>query len=480
MRRSSVVGPLLLIVIGVVFLISNLRPDLSLWTIVVEKWPYLLIAWGVARLLEIFAWALRGKPLPEKGIGGGEWTLIVFLCLVGSGVFFFHRNIGYFSPDRIRIRGMEVFGEAYDYTIAEQKIAAGKAPRVLIENFYGNARIIGADVEEVKVSGRKTVRSFVQEEADKADAATPLEVNASGEQVTVRTNHQRVSGERRVNADLEIAVPRSARVECRGRMGDFDITDLTGDVDISSHNAGVRVQNIGGGLKVDLMKSDLIRAASVKGEVELKGRGSNVELENIEGQVIITGAYFGDLQFRNLAKPLRYDGPQTTLSVQRIAGEIRLGRGYLDAHNLVGPIQLNSRSKDVQIRSFTEALNLTLDRGDVELHPAAPLAKMDVRTRSGRIELALPAASKFDLHAEVHRGEANNDYGEPLRLEHEGRGARLVGRSGDGPSLVLVTDRGDLTVRKGGEMSLPAPPRPPKPELPATPNEPRRIIFDRN
>ena len=83
MRRSSVVGPLLLIGIGALFLARNVFPELPLLDYLARYWPFLLIAWGGLRLLEILIWAVTGKPLPMRGLSGGEWMMVVFLCFVG-------------------------------------------------------------------------------------------------------------------------------------------------------------------------------------------------------------------------------------------------------------------------------------------------------------------------------------------------------------------------------------------------------------
>jgi hypothetical protein len=468
MRRGSVVGPLLLIVFGVLFLMHNVRPDFSLLDIIGRSWPYLLIAWGVLRLIEIAILALRRKPLPVSGVSGGEWALIVFICIAGSGAFFASHAIGHWPPESFRVRGIEVFGEPFDYQLEEQRVPAGKAQRVIVENFRGNARIHGADVAEVTVAGRKTVRSLRQEEANEANRMTPLEVVNQGDTILVRTNQDRARVERYVTADLEITVPRGATIEVRGRYGDFDIMDIAGNVDVSSDNAGVRMHNIGGSALVDLRRSDIVRAIDVKGTVELRGRGSNVEMENIGGQVTITGAYSGELQFRNLAMPLRYDGPHAEMRVERLPGELRLTRGHVNGEDLVGPIVLNSRSKDVELSDFTNALELRLDRGDVELRPGRPVSKIDVQTHSGSIQLALPDKAQFVLRATAHRGEVQNEYGEPLEVETEGRGGQITGDIGGGPPVTLTTDRGEIVVRKAfGDFEPPKAPVPPLPRPPS-------------
>jgi len=451
MRRGSLIGPLLIILIGVWFLVSSLRPDLPLLDIAATYWPLLLIAWGVLRLLEILVWAARSRPLPSSGVGGGGWTMVVFICLLGSALYAINHYRPWSRLGVIASRRIDVFGHAYDYPIASQQQPAGKAPRILIENLRGNARILGADVQEVKVSGRKTVRALEQRDADVADKQCPLEISAQGEQIVVRTNQDRVTGDRRASADLEITVPRGASLEGRGREGDFEISDLGGSVEISSDNAGVRLQNVEGNVRLDLRRSDLVRVINVKGSVEvLGGRGRDIELENIGGQATVTGSYSGDLKFRNIAKPLRFQSSQTDLRVERLPGQLRTDLSELTGSKLIGPIRLTTQSRDVQLEDFTESLEISIERGDISLRPAqVPLARIDARTRKGQVQVALPAAARFQLKATTSQGEAQNDFGPDLKYESEGRrGATLQGGTGQGPSITLATDRGSITVRK--------------------------------
>ncbi len=113
---------------------------------------------------------------------------------------------------------------------------------------------------------------------------------------------------------------------------------------------------------------------------------------------------------------------------------------------------------------------MTLDRGDIDLKPGKNLSKMDVHTRSGDITLALPPGAKFDLRASTAHGDADNEYGDPLREQEAGHGNTITGSTGGGPELRLETGRGSVTVRKAsGEETttfpdIPsAPPKPPKP-----------------
>src|SRR5205807_9305407 len=121
--------------------------------------------------------------------------------------------------------------------------------------------------------------------ARKASGPAPLELVAQGAELIVATSQERVSDSLRVSEDLEIGVPKGSSVEGHGKFGDFDIRDITGTVDVVSDNAGVRLDNIGGNVRIELRRSDIIRATAVKGSVDLKGRGQDVDFQNIDGRV---------------------------------------------------------------------------------------------------------------------------------------------------------------------------------------------------
>lgn len=448
MRPRSLVGPILLIALGVLFLANNLRPDISVFRWLATYWPFLLIAWGVLRLVEVALAAISGRPLPSGRLSGGEIVLVVFICLAGSGMFVASRHFRTISIGPFGHRSVEIFGEQFDYPVTGQKPAPA-LKRIIVENLRGNVRLAGGDAQEIRVTGRATVRAFSRSDADRANRQAPLEILIQGDVGTIRTNQERVTDERRISHDLEVTVPRNVTVEARGRHGDFDLLDVVGSVDINSDNSGVRLNRIGGDVRIDLRRSDIIRAIDVKGKVELQGRGSDVELENIAGAVTVNGSYSGDLEFKNLAQPLRFQSRQTDLFVTRLPGHLRMDLGQLTGANIVGPVRLNTRSRDITLEEFTQAVEIDLERGDVELRPKGlPLPAINARVRSGDLALALPSAAKFNLKAVTERGEAENGFGPALTLETRNHGATISGAIGQGPQISLLTHRGAVRIAK--------------------------------
>src|SRR5436305_12392458 len=83
MRRRSVTGPLLLLLIGGLFLWRNLHPETPIFDLASQYWPFLLIAWGVLRLFDVIVSPERRGP----AFTGGEVVLGVMGRVLGSGLW---------------------------------------------------------------------------------------------------------------------------------------------------------------------------------------------------------------------------------------------------------------------------------------------------------------------------------------------------------------------------------------------------------
>ena len=120
--------------------------------------------------------------------------------------------------------------------------------------------------------------------------------------------------------------------------------------------------DVTGNVKVDARSTGSVHCTNVKGKVELHGRGADVELENIAGQVTVGGDYTGiRFPLRALAKPVRLESMRTQFDARQVTGYVRLDRGSLDAKDLVGPVKLTTRATDVTLAGFSEGLDLDVD-----------------------------------------------------------------------------------------------------------------------
>ena len=174
-------------------------------------------------------------------------------------------------------------------------------------------------------------------------------------------------------------------------------------------------------------------------------------MEKIDGEVTINGEYSGTLEFRELARPLHFTSERSEFRVEQVPGSITLDLGDLKMNNVVGPVRFKTGSRDIQATDVTNSLELIVDRGDIEVteSKSTTLPKMDLRSRNGDLTITVPEKAAFEVDARTSRGEGRSDFGSSLEDHADGRGAVITGRIGSGgPKIVMITDRGSLTLRK--------------------------------
>jgi DUF4097 and DUF4098 domain-containing protein YvlB len=444
MRPRSISGPLILVAIGVFFLLANVRPDLVSFSRIADYWPFLLIAAGAIGLVEVLYYVSRGaNPAPRPLYGAG----IFWVLVAGLLISVLSRNHD-FRFGRFGSPGVSVFGSDYDYDIGNTESATG-VTRVVLDNLHGNLSLKGESAGDVRVSGRKTIRAMNRTSADRANEQTQIHLERHGDLLMIRTEDSSQSRRIQITTDLDITIPRGINVESRGRTGDLTIDDIDGAVDVSTGRGDVRLSHIGRDVRIEASRSGEIHVVDVKGGVELQGRGSDVQLDTIAGPVTVNGEYSGTLEFRALMKPMHFLSSRTEFSVEAIPGTIVMDLGTLKLANVSGPVRFKTGTRDVEASDVTDALDLTLDRGDVQVTATkTPVPKIDVHLRNGDISLTLPAKAAFQLNGSTSQGEVENEFGTPLETQSYGRSASIKGQNGAGPQISIATDRGTVSVKK--------------------------------
>jgi DUF4097 and DUF4098 domain-containing protein YvlB len=227
---------------------------------------------------------------------------------------------------------------------------------------------------------------------DRAEVAVSGTLGAGAEGLDFtsdkRRTHIEVEIERSphaAHADLEVHVPAGSDVNIESYGASITVTGVRGAVSAETVNGGIEV--------TDAARD--VTAESVNGGVSVVSNGGRVHAESVNGPVTV-----------------------------RSAG------GEIDASTVNGPLTVTGGTFE---RGRLESVNgrILFEAG------LAPRGRLEVETVSGRVELALPAATAADFTVSTFSGDIDNELGPP---------ARPTSRSATEKELTFSTGGGGTTV----------------------------------
>jgi len=445
--RRSFTGPLLLVLVGVVFLMVNFGA-MSMRTIAVwfaEYWPVVLILWGLHKTWEYYQ--ARQAGYAPSGIGFGGVFFVLVLILFGTAA----TQIAHAPWDRI---GDEfsiniddeddfplLFGRKHYFSeTVEQAFPAGGSLRVASDR--GDIQVVAGADDKLRVLINKMVVSDSATRAETEAANMKPSISLAGDIVTINANTR--SGA----MNMEIQVPRKAAVDLMTLRGDIRVSGREGAVKVHTSRGNVTVEDVNGSATIHLRRGDL-RAMHITGDVSAEGRGDETVMEDIGGRALLQGEYDGPLRFTRVAKGLQFKSARTNVETAALEGEMMFESDNLHAQHAAGPMKVLTRSYDVRLEDVSGDVRVENKNGEVNLRPGKlPLGNIEITNDRGSIRLLLPSRADFQLDATAERGEIESDFDE-LKIERESRDAKASGKVGSGGSHIRLTaDRAHIEIRK--------------------------------
>ena len=485
LRRGSIVGPMVLLVLGVIFLLEQ-TGRLS-WAHSFEWyarwWPAVLIFAGIILLLE---WMFdqqhleeTGRPLPTHVLSGGAVFLLIVLACVGVSARWAESNTAWHEHLMGHdLGGLDrVFGEAHESDDSlSQTLPQGSM--LVVHNPWGAVSVTGSsDDGQVHVSVHKQVYAWRDSDADERAQRLQPRFSTQGNNLMLD-----VPPVNQGQADLTIEMPHGAGLSLSADHGDVHVSELRGDVTIAARKGDVDLSGIDGQVLAQVNNDDSdVSAKSVTGALTLQGRAGDISLTNIAGPVMLQGDFFGTTHAEQINGPLRFETSRTKFATARVDGELSIESGDLQGNKLLGPVTLTTRNRTIELDDVTGPVTLTNRNGAVSVTNAAPVAPINIQNQHGSVDLGLPEHGGFVLDAKTKNGDLENDFG--LESQGEGDSHWLSGKVGAGGAQVRVeTTDGDVTIRKAVATpvppTLPTPPKvsgaPPAPASPAAPAIPAK------
>lgn len=481
MRRGSVLGPLLLIAVGVVFLLMETgRIDHDrFWGWYGHWWPLLLVGAGVVVLAE---WALDqfwlsdpDRPPYRRSLGGGVVFLVLVLALSGVIGHRIHDD-GRGFPGHPPLFNMDDFDQFFgDKHESDQTLdlAFNQSSALTVVSPHGDVTISGtSDDGRIHIAVHKQVYARGDSEADsKAQQLNPaIDTDIPN---TMSIKMPAVEGTR---ADLVITVPAFTTTTVTANHGDIHAASLKGAVTATANHGDIDIAAISNNPVSAHINSpgSSLSAHDIDGGITIQGHAGDITLSTIHGPVTINGEFFGTTHLEHIGGPIHFHTSRTDLQFARLDGETEISGSGITADQVLGPVVLSTSNRNVSLERLAGDIAVTDRNGTIDLTASPVLGNVTVEDRNGSIRLTLPDKASFAVQAEATNGSIETNLRLPTQAgpQNDGHHSTLTGSSGAGGTAVhITTTNGDISINKGDVQPLaPAPAAAPKITLaPATP-----------
>ncbi len=467
--RRSIAGPLILIVIGLLFLLRNFGFRFPIWHWFGHWWPVLLILWGVIALIEHTTSQRMGYRTRHLGAGG----IILLIVLVCIGLSAHYSSDVDWGNVRDQLQMDDdlggLFGTPFTFEdTLEQPFPAHGSLRVVCDR--GSLNISPVDGDTIRVVVHKKLYAQNQNDANKYNEGSKPQITVNGNSVLLNANTNG-AGDHGVAADMDILVPRDATVDVASKRGDVTINDRKAPVKISLQHGDVALNDIAGSANISLEKGS-IRVAKITGDLSVDGHVDNVTVDEVTGAVRLNGDFYEDIRLSKIGGTVIFKTSRSDMQIASVPGEIEIASDEVRGNDLTGPTRVITSSKDIHLEDISGDLQVQSTNGDVEVTTGGkqagkmnvatqhgdvaltvggklPPDKVNVATVHGDITLTLPSSVGFQVKADTRKGDITSDF-DAVKVDESNGSSRASGTVGNGVSkLQVTTDTGDIKITKG-------------------------------
>jgi DUF4097 and DUF4098 domain-containing protein YvlB len=449
-RVPSVVGPVILIGVGIVALLvvtGHINAG-DFWTWYGRWWPLLLIGAGLALLGE---WALdmrRETPIRRGGSFIGILFLLAVLGLGDQGDNFFN---AFGLPEHTN-----------DQVALSSQIPANAT--IEIQNPRGDVSVTAGDQSSIQVQAHEVAFARSDEEANKIFEAEKPRLTVSGSAVLVKSDS---SNSGRLN--LTVTVPRTAKVIVNSAHGDVTAAGLGNGINITAAHGDIHLGTLTGQVNAHFSdhKGDF-SAHQVEGDIIADGHCNDITLSEIKGKVSINGEIFGDVHMESVSGPINVHTSVTDLQVASLPGDLTLNPDDLRVTEAKGQVRITTHSKDVDLNQIYGDSYVENRNGRIAIEPAG-IYSVEAKNGKGDVEVSLPPNASATVDGRTRNGDIVSEFALAISGEES---KTISGRIGSGGSrITLNAQNGDLRIKKGSAFP-PAPPAPNAAAAPTAPNAP--------
>lgn len=450
-RVPSLVGPFVLIAIGVVGLLLALGyiSGYSFWTWYGHWWPVLLIAAGLAMLAEWYIDSRRETPVRRSSGFVGILILLAITGIFAAGITgswnWMHRNFGN-NNDFFHHWGMPEHNR--DEQVLNTAVPANALVNVEVPR--GDVSVAAGDGPNVQVQAHEVAYADSDEAAKKIFEAEAPRPTVSGNTISIQSQSNENG---RVN--LTVTVPKSARVTVNASDGDVSAAGLGAGISITAPHGDTRLSEITGPVEMHFSggKNDF-SAHQIQGDIRADGNCNNLTFSDIQGRITTSGEILGEVHMANVSAPISLHTSVTDLQVASLPGELMLDNDNLRVEEAKGAVHVMTHDKDVSLTAIYGDIFVQDSTGDVSVSPAGAYA-VNASNGKGDVELTLPPNGAGTVDGHTQNGDIESDYALTISGDENKTVTGKIGAGG--PKIVLSSVDGDLRIKKGPPVAAQPP-----------------------
>lgn len=281
----------------------------------------------------------------------------------------------------------ERFPAKYSETV-ELAVALPEGGTLHVSTLNGAVSAQSGDVQEVKLTAQKTVRSRTDDEAKKFCEETKLETQVDASETTVSVVlPEDYQGRANIGVSISAIVPRTCNLDLHTSNGHVEAREIDGNVELRTSNGGV----------------DVLR---VKGSAVMRTTNGSIVGEDIGGKVLADTSNGG-------------------IELAKVSADV-------EAFTSNGRIAITDVGGGIRCRTSNGRIELT-----------NVIANADAMTSNGSITCRVPGNVSATVSAMTSNGKARCDF--PLTIRH----GRFSGKLGDGEHTIeLETSNGSISLEK--------------------------------
>lgn len=325
---------------------------------------------------------------------------------------------------------------------SSQSAPATGVRAVQVENSRGAIQVTASADGQIHLTALKEVRatssSLRRRLADEITVSAGLEDGT----YTVRVNYggsgsfhlsfwDLMNGADLPRSSLKIglAIPPGLPVTLHSASGDLSTRGITGAQWLESASGDMEVHDAGGDVQATTLSGDL--SASGLRRARLRTSSGDCEIEGVSGPLSVrTGS--GDITVR---------GAQDSL-------DLSSGSGDLDIERAPRGMRARTASGRIGVDSAAGSIELDSSSGDIEVALHDPLARAEIGTESGEVNVTLESLAGAAIRLETSSGSIDADA--PMKVKSVDR-HNLTASFGTGRAPLSVrTSSGDIHVTSGG------------------------------